>query len=54
MKKRDFSTIEFFLERREPQYGYDDVGFHNINGVWMRDRVKINGKEPDCRAIDIR
>ena len=53
MKKRDFSSIEFFLEQREPQYE-TDVGFHKINGVWMRDRVKINGEEPDCRAIDIR
>ena len=53
MKKRKISTIEFFWEHCEPQYGYD-VGFHKINGVWMRARVKINGEEPDCRAIDIR
>ena len=53
MKTRKISTIEFFWEQCEPQYGYD-VGFHKINGVWMRARVKINGEEPDCRAIDIR
>ena len=53
MKTRDFSCIEFFWEQCEPQYE-TDVGFHKINGVWMRDRVKINGEEPDCRAIDVR
>lgn len=52
MKIRDFSCIEFFVEQCEPHFE-TDVGFHLINGVWMRDRVKINGKEPDCRAIDI-
>ena len=53
MKSRKISSIEFFLEQREPQYDYD-VGFHKINGIWMRDRVKIDGEEPDCRAIDTR
>jgi hypothetical protein len=53
MKTRKISTIEFFLEQCEPQYEFD-VGFHKINGIWMRDRVKINGVEPDCRAVDIR
>ena len=53
MKTRKISSIEFFLEQCEPQYEYD-VGFHKINGIRMRDRVLIDGEEPDCRAIDIR
>lgn len=53
MKKRKIASIEFFLEPFEPEDEFD-VGSHKINGIWMRDRVKINGEKPDCRAIDIR
>ena len=53
MKKRKIASIEFFLEPCEAGDKFD-VGFHKINGIWMRDGVKINGEEPDCPAVNIR
>jgi len=53
-KRRKFDGISFYREvaPQPPRPGYEH-GYIMIDGVWMRDRVKINGEEPDCPAIDI-
>ena len=52
-KRRKFDGITFFREvaPEPPKPGYE-CGFIMVDGVWMRDRVKINGEESDCPAID--
>ena len=53
-KRRIFDEITFYREEapKPPPRGCE-CGCHMIGGVWMRDHVKINGREPDCPAIDI-
>lgn len=55
MGKRKISTIRFFAEKVSvaPQNG-DNTGFHKAGPQWFRDRVEINGTEPDAPAVDIK
>ena len=55
MKQKKLSTIRFFLEQVSKAPLFDDAaGFHKINEQWFRDRVEINGMQPDCPAVDIK
>ena len=51
-KRRKFDGIRFYREVASPRFD-GDRGYVMIDGVWMRDRVKINGEEPDCPAVDV-
>ena len=53
-KRRKFDDIAFYREvaPSPPLSGSYMCGYLMVDGVWMRDRVKINGEEPDCPAID--
>lgn len=51
-KRRKFDGISFYREVASPRFD-GDRGYVMIDGIWMRDRVKINGEEPDCPAVDV-
>lgn len=44
-KRRKFDGITFYREgaSEPPKPGYE-CGYIMVDGVWMRDRVKINGE----------
>lgn len=54
MKEREIEQIEFFFRKASHTPQDDEIGFRLINGIWMQDRVRINGVEPDCPAVDFK
>lgn len=55
MAQRKISTIRFFLEKVSEAPVWDEcTGYHKINGEWFRDRMEIDGVQPNCPAIDIK
>ena len=54
MKERKISTIKIFQEKVPAPLENYDHGYHKIDGSWFRDRIEIDGIQPDCPAIDIK
>ena len=54
VKKREISTISFFLEPSDVPLKDYEMGYYRISGKWFKLQMTIDGVCPDCPAIDIK